>query len=79
MVVVAARGVHHKHHHRTPQPQSLQARFTVRCAPIFAGHRVPVEHEVDTDEVEPVNLQIGKALGQTIPQSLLLRADEVIQ
>jgi hypothetical protein len=66
VVVVAARGVLHKHHHVTPQSQRLQAYFTVRSAPVFASHGVPFEHDTDTDEVETMKLQIAKSLGFVI-------------
>ena len=63
VIVAAARGVHHKHHHVTPQPQRLQAQFTVSRALVFSGDGVARENDVDADEVESMHVQISQALG----------------
>jgi len=60
--------------------RALRRRIGAYADKIFRGAKpadLPVEQPTEFDLI--VNLRTAKALGITIPQSLLLRADEVIQ
>jgi putative ABC transport system substrate-binding protein len=63
-----------------PDGPTMWRRLAVYVDKVLKGANpgeIPVEQPTKFDLV--VNLKTAKALGVTVPQSLLLRADEVVQ
>ena len=58
-------------------PDDLAGAFGIRSSRVPRPPTLPVEQPTKFELM--INLKTAKALGVTIPQSLLLRADEVIQ
>jgi putative ABC transport system substrate-binding protein len=65
-----------------PESQDIYRRTAIFVDKVLKGAKpgdLPFEQLQPTKFVLVINLKTAKALGLTIPQSLLLRADQIIQ
>jgi hypothetical protein len=74
-------GFNARHSRQVPGPERMRSeRLRTRIVlPTYSGSR-PIRRPAQATRLKlVVNLKTAKALGLSIPQSVLLRADEVIQ
>jgi hypothetical protein len=72
VVILAARGMHHKHHHAVLQPQGLQATLGVGHALVFACDGETREHSITRAEDADLSLIPSQLAGDAADASDLL-------
>jgi hypothetical protein len=61
VIGLAARGMHHEHHHAVPQANGLEARLAIRTAFILAANREAREDRLGANEIKAMLGEIGEA------------------
>jgi phage protein D len=77
LVILAARGMHHKHHHTVPQPQGLHATLAVGVALVFARDGETREHCITADGEDVTARLADYLLSLSVTDASGMESDEI--